>query len=77
MTTIAELISQIDIKIEASKHVITEANENIERFKLLKESVQAMCTHKHKDGKDAFKQYAHDGHHGFERCAICLKEVTV
>lgn len=74
---ISELISKIDIKIEASQHVIAEANDNIERFKLLKESIQSICTHRHKDGSEAFEEYAHPHNRSLQRCSICQREVTL
>ncbi len=74
---ITELISKIDIKISTNGHVIAEANDEIERLKLVKQSIQAMCPHKHKDGTDAFEEYATTHNRSLQRCSICQMEVTV
>jgi hypothetical protein len=74
---ISELINKIDIKISANGHVIAAANDEIERLKLVKQSIQTMCLHKHKDGSDAFTEYGTTHNRSLQRCAICQMEVTV
>lgn len=74
---VSELISKIDIKISANNHVINEANDVIGRLQLVKQSIQTMCMHKHKDGSDAFTEYGKTHNRSLQRCAICQMEVTV
>lgn len=75
--TITKLISQIDIKTAQNSKEILELELKNNNLKIAKKIVQEQCTHRNADGSTAFSEYAHNGHHSFERCQLCLMEVTV
>jgi|ERR1035437_8766286 hypothetical protein len=37
-------------------------------------ALQKVCTHKHPDGKDAYRYSGHDSHYSYEKCDFCGKE---
>lgn len=75
--TITKLITQIDIKTSQNSKEILELELKNSNLKIAKKIVQDQCTHRDADGETSFREYAHNGHHSFERCQLCLMEVTV
>ncbi len=59
-----ELIQDLEQKKADAQNLVNDYTKAILTLK-------KVCTHRNKDGSDAFEYEGHDSHNNYEKCSIC------